>query len=171
VLAENGHGKWIKFNDDFTKVLEQGNIVDGKRDSVWTIAATDSTGFMESYHDGALIKRQPCIISHNKFLVSVDTPPEFTDGVEGLYKFIGKNIRYPSEARRNGTQGRVIVNFIVEENGTLTNIKVVRGIGDGCDEEAVRIIKISSSLWKPGVQNGKPVRVSYTVPISFQLSY
>jgi TonB family protein len=169
VLTENGHGKWIKFNDDFTKVLEKGNVVDGKRDSIWTIAKTDSTGFMESYHDGALIKREPCIIYHNKFFVSVDTPPVFPGGLEKFYELIGKNIRYPSEARRNGIQGRVIVSFIIEKDGTLTNVKVIRGIGDGCDEEAIRIIKLSSP-WMPGIQNGNLVRVSYTVPIGFSLS-
>ncbi|WP_259069578.1 TonB family protein [Mucilaginibacter sp. X4EP1] len=171
VLAENGNGKWIKFDNDFTKVLEKGNIIDGKRDGVWTIAVTDSTGFMDNYRNGALISSQKCFIVNNKFFasVTVNTPPAFPGGIEALYKFLSKNLRYPSKARGNNTQGRVIVNFIVEKDGTLSDMKVIHGIGDGCDEEAVRIMKLSPP-WTPAIQNGKPVRVSYTVPIGFQLA-
>jgi protein TonB len=85
-----------------------------------------------------------------------------------LLEFVNHNLKYPSLARRNGIQGRVIVNFVVEGDGTLSSIKVAKGIGDGCDEEAVRIIKLLPP-WKPGSQNGKPVRVVYTVPIAFTL--
>jgi protein TonB len=66
-------------------------------------------------------------------------------------------------------QGRVILTFVVERDGSLTDIKVVRGIGSGCDEEAVRALK-ASPKWKPGIQNGKPVRVQYSVPVAFSLA-
>jgi TonB family protein len=77
--------------------------------------------------------------------------------------------KYPSMARENNITGRVIVSFVVEKNGDLTDIKVLRGIGGGCDEEAVRVLKTAPS-WKPGIQNGRPVRVAYTMPIFFQLA-
>lgn len=105
----------------------------------------------------------------NKIFTSVEQVPEFPGGMEAFGKYLGKNIHYPAVARENGTQGRVIVSFVCERDGSLTDIHVVRGIGDGCDEEAVRVLK-SSPRWKPGIQNGKPVRVSYSVPIAFTLS-
>ena len=82
---------------------------------------------------------------------------------------MSKTIRYPAVARENNVQGRVILTFVVERDGSLTDIKVSRGIGDGCDEEAVRVLK-ASPHWKPGIQNGRPVRVQYSVPIVFALS-
>jgi protein TonB len=104
----------------------------------------------------------------NKIFTSVEQVPEFPGGIDKFYAYLNKNIRYPAVARENGTQGRVIVSFVCERDGSLTDVKVARGIGDGCDEEAVRVIK-ASPKWKPGIQNGRPVRVAYSVPISFTL--
>ena len=105
----------------------------------------------------------------NKIFTSVEKNPEFPGGLDGFYKYLGKSIRYPAVARENGTQGRVILQFVVEKDGALTDIHVVRGIGDGCDDEAVRVLK-ASPHWAPGIQNGRPVRCAYTVPIAFTLS-
>jgi len=105
----------------------------------------------------------------NKIFTSVEQVPEFPGGLDGFGRYLQKSIRYPAVARENGTQGRVIVSFVCERDGSLTDIHVARGIGDGCDEEAVRVIR-ASPRWKPGIQNGRPVRVAYSVPISFTLS-
>jgi len=99
---------------------------------------------------------------------SVEQVPEFPGGLEAFITFISKNIKYPAEARKNGVQGRVIISFIVEKDGSLSDVHVARGIGYGADEEALRVIK-SSPDWKPGIQNGHLVRVAYSVPISFSL--
>jgi protein TonB len=104
----------------------------------------------------------------NEIFTNVEVLPTFPGGIEQFGKFLSKNLRYPPIARDNGIQGRVFCNFVVEKDGSLTDIKVVRGIGGGCDEEAVRVLK-SSPKWNPGVQNGRNVRVSYTIPIYFQL--
>jgi len=105
----------------------------------------------------------------NKLFTSVENPPEFPGGIEKFYAYLGKSIRYPAIARENGTQGKVILQFVCERDGSLTDIKVVRGIGDGCDEEAMRVLR-ASPKWKPGIQNGRPVRVQYNVPVSFTLA-
>lgn len=105
----------------------------------------------------------------NKIFTSVEQVPTFPGGLEAFGRYLQKNIRYPAVARENGTQGKVILSFICERDGSLTDIKVVRSIGDGCDEEATRVIK-ASPHWKPGIQNGRPVRVAYSVPVSFTLS-
>jgi protein TonB len=91
----------------------------------------------------------------NKIFTSVEKIPEFPGGIDAFYKYLSKSIHYPSVARENGTQGRVIVSFVCERDGSLTDIKVARGIGDGCDEEAVRVLR-ASPHWKPGIQNGRP---------------
>jgi protein TonB len=100
---------------------------------------------------------------------SVEVMPEFPGGQSGWGKYLQKNMKYPPIARENNITGRVIVSFVVEKNGELTDIKVLRGIGGGCDEEAVRVLK-NAPAWKPGVQNGRSVRVAYTMPIFFQLA-
>jgi len=105
----------------------------------------------------------------NQIFTSVEQVPEFPGGLEGFGRYLSKAIRYPAIAKENGTQGRVIVTFVVERDGNLTDVHVVRGIGDGCDEEAVRALK-ASPHWKPGIQNGRPVRVQYSVPVAFTLS-
>jgi len=88
--------------------------------------------------------------------------------MQKFYDYLSKKIQYPAAAKEAGTQGRVIVQFVVEKDGSLTDIKVVRGPGNGLDEEAVRVMKLAPK-WKHGVQNGKPVRVQFTIPINFTL--
>lgn len=105
----------------------------------------------------------------NQIFTSVEQVPEFPGGMEGFGRYLSKAIRYPAIAKENGTQGRVILTFVVEKDGSSTDIKVARGIGDGCDEEAVRALK-NAPKWKPGIQNGRPVRVQYSIPVSFALS-
>ncbi|TKC00744.1 M56 family metallopeptidase [Pedobacter cryophilus] len=98
----------------------------------------------------------------------VDELPSFPGGLQAFGMFLGENMKYPALARDNKIQGRVFVQFVVEKDGSLSEIKVVRGIGSGCDEEAVRVLALSPK-WTPGMQNGKVVRVSYVVPIFFQM--
>lgn len=86
-----------------------------------------------------------------------------------LREYLANNIRYPEAAERNNIQGRVVAKFVVNENGTLSDVQIVRGIGAGCDDEATRVIK-AMPAWKPGKQNGKPVKVYYTLPITFSLA-
>jgi TonB family protein len=111
-------------------------------------------------------------INHSK----IDTPtsgpvelaPSFPGGLEAFYKYLKKNQRYPRSAIQSGTEGRVIVTFVVERDGSLTDIKVKRGVSPDMDDEALRLIK-ESPKWRPGIQNDKPVRVQYSVPIDFKL--
>ncbi|MNY27809.1 transport protein TonB [compost metagenome] len=88
--------------------------------------------------------------------------------MDQIGKFIGKTLRYPPMARENGVQGRVTVSFVVEKDGSITDVQVLRGIGSGCDEEAVRVVK-AMPKWKAGKQNGKAVRVHFNLPIMFRL--
>ena len=98
----------------------------------------------------------------------VEEMPSFPGGEQKLLEFVAKNTKYPQIARESGIQGRVFIGFVVEPDGSISNVKVLRGIGGGCDEEAVRVIK-SLPKWKPGKQRGKAVRVSYQIPVNFKL--
>ena len=100
--------------------------------------------------------------------IVVEQMPEFPGGDTSLVQFIADNTKYPAEAKEKGIKGRVFVNFIVEPDGSVSDIKVLRGIGGGCDEEAVRVVEYMPKF-KPGIQNGEAVRVSYTVPVIFKL--
>ncbi|MGV8877686.1 MAG: TonB family protein [Sphingobacteriaceae bacterium] len=94
--------------------------------------------------------------------------PQFPGGDIAFGKYLESAIQYPAEARKNNIQGRVIVYFIVEKDGSLTNIKVLRDIGSGCGKEAIRVLK-KSPKWRPAIYDQKPVRADYTCPISFNL--
>jgi protein TonB len=98
----------------------------------------------------------------------VEEMPAFPGGEAKLMEYVGKNIKYPQIARETGIQGRVFIGFVVEPDGSVSNVKLLRGIGGGCDEEAMRVVK-SMPKWKPGKQRGKAVRVSYQIPVFFKL--
>lgn len=99
----------------------------------------------------------------------LDSPPDFPGGNKKLIRYLNSEIRYPRQAREQQVQGRVFVSFVVEPDGDLSNFKVVRGIGAGCDEEALRVLR-NSPAWKPGMLDGHPVRSSYTLPVIFRLA-
>ena len=94
--------------------------------------------------------------------------PEFPGGEQAMFDFVANNVVYPQEARDKEIEGRVFVRFIVEKDGSVSDVKVAKGIGGGCDEEAVRVVK-AMPKWKPGKQDGKPVRVNFTMPFFFKL--
>lgn len=99
----------------------------------------------------------------------VEELPEPVGGTKAFLAYLAENINYPKQAMRIGVSGKVYLQFVVEKDGSLTDIKVVKGIGAGCDEEAVRVLSEAPN-WKPGKQRGKPVRVSKLVPIHFRLA-
>ena len=103
-----------------------------------------------------------------EIFVVVEQQPEFPGGMSALMKFLSDNIKYPVIAQENGIQGRVITNFVVERDGSITDVNVVRGQDPSLDKEAVRVIK-TMPRWKPGQQRGKAVRVRFTLPVVFRL--
>jgi len=114
---------------------------------------------------------QPDIIEQpeeKKIFTVVEENPQFPGGESAMYKYLAEVISYPEEAKELGIQGRVFVNFLIETDGSVTHVKVLRGIGGGCDEEAIRVVR-NMPGWKPGKQRGIPVRVSFNLPIKFTL--
>ena len=99
----------------------------------------------------------------------VESMPEFPGGQQAMYKYIGENLKYPVIAQENGIQGKVICQFTINKDGSLVDIEVVRSAGDASlDKEAMRVIK-SMPKWKPGKQRNQPVRVKFTLPVTFKL--
>lgn len=103
-----------------------------------------------------------------EILSEADVMPEYPGGAEAMAKYLNDNISYPEQAKADGVEGRVMVSFVVESDGSLTDAQVVRGIGGGCDEEAIRVVK-GMPKWKAGNKGGTPVRVQYYLPIIFKL--
>lgn len=133
-----------------------------------TIASSEETG------QAVEIKYVPIAVEEEEpeeqtIFEVVEQMPEFPDGgMAGLMQFLSKNIKYPTIAQENGTQGRVTVQFVVNKDGSIVDAKVLRGVDPYLDKEALRVIG-TMPKWKPGMQRGKPVRVKYTVPVMFRL--
>jgi TonB family protein len=107
--------------------------------------------------------------STNKIYAQVAHQPEYPGGIAALYEYLGKNTRYPAIDRENKIQGKVYVSFVVERDGSITDVKAIHGPSETLNKEAARVVA-AMSKWNPGYQNGKPVRVSFTMPISFTLN-
>lgn len=101
-------------------------------------------------------------------LIMVEVMPEFPGGMPALSQYVTGELRYPKEARQRNIEGLVLVGFVVERDGSISQSNVLRGIGGGCDEEALRVVA-RMPAWKPGQQGGTPVRVRYTLPLRFKL--
>jgi protein TonB len=107
------------------------------------------------------------VYEENIFTV-VESMPVFKGGNAALNPYLSANIKYPVMAKESGIQGKVYITFVVEKDGSITDVKLLRGIGGGCDEEAIRVVK-NMPKWTPGKQRGKPVRVQYNLPVRFTL--
>lgn len=145
-----------------TSVISTSNIEGGESTGI------NSTGITNGIPGNGFEGTGTEVSGSNEPVLHAEIMPEFPGGMAAWSKFLNKNLIYPSMARENGVQGRVTVSFVVEKNGQISALKVLSGIGAGCDEEAMRVIK-KSPLWKPGFQNGKAVRVAYVIPIVFRL--
>lgn len=116
----------------------------------------------------AVAQPEPKPEVENKVFDVVEQMPSFPGGPSALMKYLSENVRYPVVAQENGVQGRVVVSFVVEKDGHITDVKVVRSVDPTLDKEAARVVK-SMPNWIPGKQNGSAVRVKYNVPVSFKL--
>jgi protein TonB len=104
----------------------------------------------------------------NKVFLVVEQPPEFEGGLEAMYKFISKNMKYPASARRMNIEGSVFVGFVVDADGRISETSIIKGISADCDKEALRVVQMMPK-WRPGKQSGRPVRVKFVLPIKFRL--
>ena len=133
------------------------------------IASNISCISSEKEKEKETVETQESRAAEGEVFQVVEEMPEFPGGMAECMKWLGQNIKYPAEAKEKGVQGRVIVQMVVEKDGTITNAKVVRGVDPLLDAEALRVVN-QSPKWKPGMQKGEAVRVKYTLPIMFKLN-
>ncbi|MGI6319393.1 MAG: energy transducer TonB [Bacteroidales bacterium] len=143
------------------------NIVDNTVviDNDWEIDAEADDDWEYDYVE---IEEEEEVVEAEIFTI-VEENPDFPGGEEARMKYLQENIKYPQMARESGIQGTVYATFVVEPDGRITNVGILRGIGGGCDEEAIRVIR-NMPRWKPGKQRSKAVRVQFNMPIRFVLA-
>ncbi len=149
----------IEIVEDDTMIDEDLEILDAEDDSENTEVSEFDSDMFGDYGDEAT--------GDSEVFMVVENMPTFSGG--DVQKWISKHVKYPVLAMENGIQGKVYVQFVIERDGSVSNVKVVRGVDSSLDKEAVRVVK-SMPKWTPGKQRGKPVRVSFTLPINFQLT-
>lgn len=141
---------------------------DVKLDDVEILSSEDdaSSAQVEAYTPPAVVEEEE--ESSQQIFTVVETMPEFPGGQMALLQYLSKSIKYPVIAQENGIQGRVSCSFVVNKDGSIVDAEVIRGVDPSLDKEALRVIN-SMPKWSPGKQRGKPVRVKYTVPVTFRL--
>jgi len=149
------------------KVAEVLDIVDNDEEIEDELEIEDSDADMDEEVEIQVVEEEEEEDEAQVFVI-VEDMPEFPGGQLELQKWIARSIKYPVIAQENGITGRVFVTFVVNKVGGVENVRVVRGVDPSLDKEAIRVIN-KMPKWKPGKQRGKPVKVSYTVPINFQL--
>ncbi len=150
----------------FVNIVAVDNIVDGPDIELFNIEDTPMDS-VPAYVYKPIAPVEVIVEPEEPFKV-VEDMPEFPGGTSELLRFLATHIQYPQIARETGIQGTVHLQFVVEKDGTASNIKVLRGIGGGCDEEALRVLR-SMPVWKAGKQRGIPVRVLFSLPVHFRL--
>lgn len=124
---------------------------------------------LKSQYDQATTAEERMQLSDvDEVFMVVEDQPEPAEGMKEFYQYIAQNMKYPTQARQMGIEGKVFVQFVVNEYGELTDVQAIKGIGAGCDAEAVRVLE-SAPAWKPGKQQGKEVKVRMVLPITFKL--
>ncbi|HEY5916388.1 MAG TPA: energy transducer TonB, partial [Chryseolinea sp.] len=108
-------------------------------------------------------------VDEDVIFMVVEQQAEFPGGLEAMMKFIVKNMKYPAAARRMGVEGSVFVSFVIDKEGTISDLTVIKGISADCDKEALRVVKLMPP-WKPGKQNGRAVKSRFVLPIKFKLA-
>lgn len=150
---------------ELPKIVEVPNEeeIKGEVESIIDVEIDESDIFEDPIFEELLPVEEPDVIFD-----IVETDPSPVGGISVFYKHIAKHMKYPNQARRMGVEGKVYVQFVIDKSGKLTDVHAIKGIGAGCDEEAVRVIK-NSPDWSPGKQRGRPVKVRMILPITFKL--
>lgn len=170
-LAQNGNGHYIIYDEAFKQIQSEGEILNGLENGEWRGVLGDTITYVCTYVEGMCKNGISRHKNGKEYIFSkAQEYPMFKGGMQAFYGFLAREIRYPKVARDLHIQGKVFLTFTIDRDGSLNNITVVQGAGGGIDEEALRVIK-QSPKWQPGKLYGVPVRVQYTMPISFTLSY
>lgn len=169
ILVENGNGHCIKYDDDFKYIFAEGNIVNGMEEGEWQGKLHNSATYTCMYEKGVIKKGLSYYQGNTYSFTSLEVDAAFNGGIEAFYKFLARTIHYPMEAKEANVQGKVWFSFFVNKNGQLSDFKILTGIGYGCNEEVLRIIK-ASPPWLPAYDHGIPYGSTYLMPVSFTIT-
>ena len=152
-------------------LFQEGAYVEGVKDGIWKGKYLESgNSFEEKYQKGTFIEGELLLQNGEKRqYAKMEEVPVFEGGMGRFFQYVAKTFEYSAEARKKGINGRIVVAFVVEKDGSLTDIKLLQDIGMGTGEEILRVMK-GSPKWIPGTQRGIPVRVPYVLPITLNLS-
>jgi len=166
-----------------SKLLRKGFYKNNRKDSIWTSYNYDREpqviydythmkliDYKQSHWDNSKNGKYAVISGTDTTKKKLDQPPIYLDGDGKRLAIVIMKTRYPAEAHEKNIQGKVIIAFTIDENGNVSNYKINKRIGGGCDEEALRITKLITGDWLPGMLNGKPVKVEFEMPFSFTLA-
>ncbi len=169
--VKEGTGHYRFFNSDSKTFEEEGDLKNGKKTGTWKgIFNSGKINTVEEYANGKFIKGTSTDENEKNINYTVkEALPTFKGGESAFGNYLSRTIKYPILAKHDHIQGRVVVSFVVETDGHLTDFKILYDIGGGCGEEAIRVLK-QSPKWNSGLQHGMPVRVAYTMPINFTLA-
>lgn len=173
VTVKDGNGIYSGYNEDPVNNLkvftEEGPIKNGLRSGIWK-GVDKGSSFEEVYENGELISgkaiRNGVSTTYTKSRIE---NPKFPGGEFDFNRYLARNIRYPAKDRENNIQGKVTLSFVIDKDGTVTDVKILRSVSDGIDNEALRVLK-NSPKWIPGTAYGSPAKIKYSVPISFALA-
>jgi len=181
----SGKIKTERHYSSYSKKIQQGTEIEWDENGQVTISANYNEGMLDGervtyYSDGKLKEKgmyKNGIVEKSKQLTAggeemvfaiVEHPPQFPGGEDKMYRFLKKKIKYPKDARWKGIQGKVFITFVVTRDGSVTDVRIVRGVSKEIDAEALRVIKLMPK-WTPGTQNGRKVNVQFNLPINFAL--
>jgi TonB family protein len=166
-LVKDGKG-FVKEISDSGNRIEEGNYLDSLKDGEWKGQFLKSgNSYTETYQNGKCKGGKSTLNDGTKHTYTyVKEIPQFKGGMKDFYSYVGHEFRYPPQARINKISGKVLLTFVIEKDGSLSNIKLVHDIGYGIGKEALRVLRESSD-WLPGTEHGIPVRTTYSLPIMF----
>jgi len=169
VMVEEGEGHVIESLPDYGGSVVEGDFKRGYKHGTWVLKSKSGEfSYREEFKDGVFISGESEKDGMKRTYTSIDTPPDFKGGSAAFYSYIMKNVTYARDAQQNNIQGKVFLSYVVDVDGTVTDIKVDRGLYPSLDEEAVRVLQYCPK-WTPGMKHGFPVRVKYNIPVSFSL--
>lgn len=168
VLANNGNGKWVKFDHFSKQIFAEGTVVDSLEQGEWHTLEKGLVQYTTTYNHGIAISSTDPNFGKEVF-IPVEVKPHFKHGgASGFDSFLAATIKYPAYDRDHNIEGKVIVTFMVEKDGSLTDVKALQGPDKLLMDAAVEAVK-QSPKWVPAFQNGRNVRAQYTIPVKFNL--
>jgi TonB family protein len=167
-LVKDGTGNICYFSN--TALVSKGKYENGIRHGEWIdYFENGALRSKEIYEHGKFIEGISYKVSGESFVYTIqEVQPEPEGGMQGFMGYLMRAMKYPKEARKKGIQGKVFVQFVVDKDGSVTDVAILKGIGGGCDEEAMRVMR-ECPKWNPGMQRGQPVKVRMSIPLIFKL--